>query len=59
MAIKIDSVSVTPQTVNVGQTVTIKITARDVTWGVIKTDFTNWNAIKTNFADWKAVMNYK
>lgn len=59
MSIKIDNVSVTPQTVNAGKPVTITITAREVTWNVVKTDFRDWNAVKNTSENWKSVMNYK
>lgn len=47
-----------PVTVNVGEQVTIMVTAEDVTWGTIKTDFQTWNDIKTSLTDWKSVQNY-
>lgn len=58
MAIKISGVSITPQEVTVGKTITIVITAVDVDWGVIKQDFSNWNEIKTELSNWKSVLNY-
>lgn len=58
MAIKISEVKVSPQTATVGETITITITAVDVTWGVIKNDFTDWNEIKTNLTNWRSVLNY-
>ena len=47
MAIKISSVTVSPNVVNTGDTVTVTITANDVTWSVVKDDFANWNELKT------------
>lgn len=47
-----------PVTVNVNDTITIMVTAEDVTWNTIKTDFTTWNDVKTTFTNWKAVQNY-
>lgn len=58
MAIKISGVNVTPQEVTVGETITITITAVDVTWEIIKEDFENWNQITTELSNWKSVVNY-
>lgn len=57
MAVKISGVTVSPQTVTVGQTVTITVTAVDVTWDVIKNEFTDWEAV-SNLTNWKSVLNY-
>ena len=49
MAVKITDITISPKNeVTVGQTITITIKAVDVTWGVIKEDFSNWNTLKTN-----------
>lgn len=57
MAVMIKDVSITPSEVIVGQTITITITALDVTWEVIKEEFTDWNEI-AELSNWKSVMNY-
>lgn len=58
MAVKISNVKVSPQQATVGQTITITITAVDVSWEVMKNEFTNWNELKTDLSNWKAVLNY-
>lgn len=58
MAVKISGVKVSPQEATVGQTITITITAVDVSWGVIKNEFINWNELKTDNSNWKSVLNY-
>lgn len=58
MAVKISEVKITPQEVTVGQTITITITAVDVSWEILKNDFTNWNEIKTELSNWKSVLNH-
>ena len=64
MAVMIKNVVITkedstvPVAFKVGETVKITITAVDVTWEVIKEEFTNWNGIKTGLSNWSSVMNY-
>lgn len=58
MAVKISDVKISPQEATVGQTITITITAVDVSWGIIKNDYANWNEIKTELANWRSVLNY-
>jgi hypothetical protein len=58
MAVKISNITVSPQEVAVGQSITITITAVDVSWGVIKNEFTNWNELKTELSNWKSVLNH-
>lgn len=58
MAVKISNIQVTPAVATVGQTIKITVTAVDVNWEVIKTDFTNWTAIKNDFPNWTSVLNY-
>ena len=58
MAVKISNVKVSPQEVTVGQSITITITAVDVSWDVIKNEFTNWNELKTELSNWRSVLNY-
>ena len=58
MAVSIKSITITPMTVNVGDSVTIKVKAEDVTWKTIKTDFKTWNDIKTTLSNWRSVLNY-
>ena len=58
MAISVKAVTITPNVVTVGATFTITITAEDVSWKTIKTDFQNWEEIKSTLTDWKAVQNY-
>ena len=58
MAIKISSVTVSPNVVNTGDKVTVTITANDVTWSVVKNDFANWNELKTTLQNWNALVNY-
>lgn len=59
MAVKITDITISPKNeVTVGQTITITIKAVDVTWGVIKEDFSNWNTLKTNNNNWNAILNH-
>lgn len=58
MAVKINSVKISPQQATVGQTITITVTAVDVSWKVIKNEFTNWNEIKTEESNWRLILNY-
>ena len=58
MAVKISNVAILPNEVTVGQTITITITAVDVTWEVLKNEFKNWNNVKTEFSNWNSVINY-
>lgn len=59
MAVKITDIIITPKTeVTVGESITITIKAVDVTWEVIKEDFSNWNTLKTNNTNWNTILNY-
>ncbi len=58
MAVSIEAVSITPNVATVGQTITITITAEDVSWNTIKTKFESWEAVKTSFSNWKEVKNH-
>lgn len=58
MAVKISEVKVSPQEIAVGQTITVTITAVDVSWGTVKSDFDNWNKVKSELSNWQAVLNY-
>lgn len=58
MAVKITDVKITPQEVTVGETITIVVSAVDVTWEIIKQDFETWNDIKTELSNWKALLNH-
>lgn len=58
MAVKINEVQITPSVVTVGEPITITITAVDVTWEVIKDDFSNWEAVKNDFTNWNSIINY-
>ena len=58
MAVKISEISISPQEATVGQTITITITAVDVSWEIIKNDFDNWNEITTELTNWRSVLNY-
>lgn len=58
MAVSVKTITITPNTVNVGEQFTIKVKAEDVNWGTIKKEFQSWSEIKTTLANWKAVLNY-
>lgn len=58
MAISVKAVTISPSVVTVGTTFTITITAEDVSWNTIKTDFQDWNEVKSTLTNWKAVQNY-
>lgn len=58
MAVKISNVTILPTEVTVGQTITVTITAVDVTWEIVKNEFENWNEIKTELSNWNSVLNY-
>lgn len=57
MAVSIQNVTITPNVTTVGQTITIKVSAVDVTWGTIKTEFANWNEVKA-LTNWNSVKNH-
>jgi len=58
MAVKINEVTITPTTATVGQTITITISAVDVSWKVIKEEFESWTDIKNELSSWNSVLNY-
>ena len=57
MAVKVKSVTVTPQNATVGQTITITIVAEDSSWKTIKEDFLSWNSIRNFGSRWKKIFN--
>ena len=58
MAVLIESVSIAPNVVTLGQTITITVSAEDVSWGTIKQKFNSWETIKASVSNWKEVKNY-
>lgn len=58
MAVKVKSVTVTPQNATVGQTITITIVAEDSSWKTIKEDFLSWDSIKNFGSSWKKIFNH-
>ena len=58
MAVSINAVTVTPSSTTIGEQVTVVVSAEEVTWNTIKSQFSNWNDIKTNLNNWNAVKNY-
>ena len=47
-----------PVIVQVGEPITIVVTAEDVSWGTIKNDFQTWGDVKNSFSNWNGVKNY-
>ena len=58
MAVQIRDVTVSPNNVTVGQSVTVTVLAIDVCWGDLKNDFTTWGEVRRRFANWNKVKNY-
>lgn len=58
MAVKISNIEISSQEVTVGSIITITITAVDVSWEIIKDDFTSWNEINTELSNWRSVLNH-
>ena len=59
MAVKITEITISPKSeVTVGSSITITVKAVDVTWEIIKEDFTSWNAIKNNNTNWNTILNH-
>lgn len=58
MAVSIKTITITPNTVNVGEQIKITVKAEDISWESIKTDFKSWNEVKTTLANWRSVLNY-
>lgn len=57
MIIKIDSIQITPNPVQVGNNFKISVDAHEVTWSDIKKDFSNWNDIK-KLKNWNSLKTY-
>lgn len=58
MPIRIRNVVITPNETTVGQLVSITVTAEDISWGNLQTDFTTWGEVRRSFTDWNHVKNY-
>ena len=57
MSIKIKSVAITPNPIQVGSNFKISVDAQEVTWSDIKKDFRSWYDIK-NLRNWNSLKNY-
>lgn len=58
MAVRILGVSVTPNVVTVGQPISVVISAEEIDWNNLKTDFESWGEVKHSFTNWNKVLNY-
>lgn len=58
MAVQIKGVTVSPNLVTVGQTVTVTVLAEEIDWGNLARDFTTWGEVRRSFANWNRVQNY-
>lgn len=52
MAIKIADVLLTPQIVNVGQSVTIEVKLSENNWLSIRDTYATWQDVKDSFGSW-------
>lgn len=59
MAVKILSVSVTPNITTVGQPIRVLIAAEEIEWNNLKNDFISWGEVKHSFSNWNKVLNYQ
>lgn len=55
--VRIKNVTITPNPVNVRQSVKVCVDAEEVSWNTIKTDYTNWTKVKNSLSSWSAVKN--
>lgn len=56
--IAIKEVSLTPDTVNTGESVFISVYAKDISWEDIKSDFLSWQEVK-QLLSWQGVRDYE
>ena len=47
-----------PLEVTVGESITVTVTAVDITWDYIKEHSTDWNGVKNDYANWNSILNY-
>lgn len=58
MAAKVDAVTLTPRTVTVGRTVTVRVKAHANTWESLLAHKSSWQAVLTDFSTWQQVKDY-
>lgn len=58
MSIRILSVLVSPTETTVGQPITVHVSAEDIDWNNLKSDFTSWGEVRCSFANWNKVKDY-
>lgn len=51
-------ISITPQTVKIGEPISISIKVKEVDWGDLKNDFSSWNEINNYFYNWGKIKDY-
>lgn len=58
MAVRIKSVTITPDELTVGQAFLVSVNAEEPTWSTVKDEFVSWDEVKSGFANWEAVKNF-
>ena len=59
MAVRINSVTITPVELKVGQSFFISINAEEPSWETLKTELSNWSKVRDDFITWENVKNFK
>lgn len=58
MPVLIKAVTITPNTLNVGEQFQIKIKAEESTWNSVKTELQSWGEVRRSFASWTKVKDF-
>ena len=58
MSVLIRTVNISPDEVNVGESITIHVYAEEATWSTLKSDFKTWEDVKQSFSNWDKVKDF-
>ena len=58
MPVLIKAVTITPNTLNVGELFTVQISAEEANWNSLRTELQGWGEVRRNFTNWDRVKNF-
>lgn len=58
MPVLIKAVTITPNTLNVGEQFQIRIKAEESTWNNVRTELQSWGEVRRSFTNWNRVKDF-
>ena len=58
MPVLIKGISITPNTLKVGELFTVQISAEESTWNNVKTELQSWGEVRRSFTNWNRVKDF-